>query len=62
LVEQVELLDTYENEKKFGAGKVSYAYRITYRSIDKTLTNEEVSVLHTNLETATAKNFDAVIR
>ncbi|OIO50684.1 hypothetical protein CO131_01885 [Candidatus Kaiserbacteria bacterium CG_4_9_14_3_um_filter_50_16] len=62
LVEQVELLDTYENEKKFGAGKVSYAYRITYRSIDKTLTNEEVGVLHTNLETATAKNFDAVIR
>lgn len=62
LVEQVELLDTYENDKKMGAGKVSYAYRITYRSIDKTLTNEEVGALHTNLETATVENFDAIIR
>lgn len=62
LIEQVELLDTYESEEKLGVDKVSYAYRVTYRSIDKTLTNEEVSALHTKLETATAKNFDAIIR
>ncbi|MEK7604715.1 MAG: hypothetical protein AAB442_02895 [Patescibacteria group bacterium] len=62
LVEQVELLDTYENVEKLGAGKVSYAYRITYRSIDRTLTSDEVSVLHTELEAATVKTCAAVIR
>lgn len=60
--EQVELLDTYENEVKLGAGKISYAYRITYRSIDKTLTSEEVTALHANLEKATIAEFGAVIR
>jgi len=62
LVEQVELIDTYENAEKLGADKVSYAYRITYRSISKTLTNEEVNMLHAELETATVKNFGATIR
>src|ERR1019366_8216604 len=37
LVEQVELIDEYENEEKFGRGKKSYAYRVTYRSNDRTL-------------------------
>ncbi len=46
LVEKVELIDRYENAEKFGAGKASYAYRITYRSLDRTLTNEEVNALH----------------
>ncbi|MDO8624082.1 MAG: hypothetical protein Q7R54_01885 [bacterium] len=62
LVEQVSLLDTYENDEKLGAGNVSYAYRITYRSIDKTLTNEEVQILHAELEAATVKQFGATIR
>lgn len=62
LVEQVELLDTYENEQKLGANNMSYAYRITYRSIDKTLTNDEVSAFHAKLEAATIKNFGATIR
>lgn len=62
MVEQMKLLDTYENEEKLGAGKVSYAYRITYRSIGRTLTNEEVNALHAELEAATVKNFAATIR
>jgi phenylalanyl-tRNA synthetase alpha chain len=62
MAEQVELLDTYENEAKLGAGKVSYAYRITYRSLDKTLTNEEVTELHKKLEAATVQEFGATIR
>ncbi|MCX6786536.1 MAG: hypothetical protein NTU85_01805 [Candidatus Kaiserbacteria bacterium] len=60
--EQMELIDKYENEEKLGVGKVSYAYRITYRSLDRTLTNEEVNALHKELETATVKNFGAIIR
>ena len=62
LVAEVTCIDTYENEAKLGAGKVSYAYRITYRSIDKTLTNDEVNALHAKLEKATAENFSAEIR
>jgi phenylalanyl-tRNA synthetase alpha chain len=62
MAEEMTLLGKYENEEKLGAGKVSYAYRITYRSIDKTLTNEEVKSLHTALETATVKNYGATIR
>lgn len=62
MVEQVKLIDTYENAKKLGEGNVSYAYRLTYRSLDRTLTNEEVTTLHTKLEAATIKNFSAMIR
>ena len=62
LVEQVELIDQYENDEKFGADKKSYAYRIIYRSNDRTLTNEEVDVMHHALEKKTAEEFDAVVR
>jgi len=62
LVEQVELLDKYENDEKFGADKMSYAYRITYRSIDRTLTNAEVDALHKKLEEVTASSYEATIR
>jgi phenylalanyl-tRNA synthetase alpha chain len=62
LVEQVELIDEYENAEKFGADKKSYAYRITYRSSDRTLTNDEVDVLHKKIEVETAKEFGAKVR
>lgn len=62
MAEEMALLDKYENDEKLGVGNISYAYRITYRSIDKTLTNDEVNTLHKELETATVKNFNAKIR
>jgi phenylalanyl-tRNA synthetase alpha chain len=62
LVEQVELIDSYENDERFGADKKSYAYRIIYRSSDRTLTNEEVDVLHKKIEAETAKEFQATVR
>jgi len=62
LVEQVELIDKYENDEKFGADKMSYAYRITYRSIERTLTNTAVDALHTKLEATTASGFGALVR
>jgi len=43
LVEEVKLLDKYENADKFGSDKISYTFRIIYRSCDRTLTNEEVN-------------------
>lgn len=62
IVERVELIDTYENTEKLGEDNVSYAYRLTYRSLDRTLTNDEVNTLHAKLEAATTANFSATIR
>ena len=62
LVEQVELIDEYANDEKFGADKKSYAYRIIYRSSDRTLTNEEVDILHKKIEASTAQEFGATVR
>jgi phenylalanyl-tRNA synthetase alpha chain len=62
LVEEITLLDRYENAEKLGIDKVSYAYRITYRSLGKTLTNEEVNDLHAKIEHAAAKAYGATIR
>lgn len=62
LIEEVHLLDKYENVTKFGEGKTSYTFRVTYRSLERTLTNAEINALHLELEVATTKTFKAVIR
>jgi len=62
LVEEVELLDKYENVEKFGEGKISYAFRITYRSLERTLTSAEIDKIHKNIEDITTKVFGGVIR
>ncbi len=62
LVEEVKLLDRYEDDKKFGAGKSSYTFHITYRSLERTLTNAEVNTLHATLEEQTVSDFGALIR
>lgn len=60
--EEMALIDEYENVAKFGEGKKSYAYRITYRSLTNTLTDEEVNALHKELEEKTKEIFNAVVR
>ena len=62
LVEQVELLDKYENAEKFGLGKTSYTYRIIYCSNERTLINEEIDVIQKKIYDATAKQFNAELR
>ena len=62
LVEQVELLDKYENVEKFGKGKVSYTYRIVYRSNDRTLVSEEVDEIQNKIYSETQKQFNAELR
>ncbi len=62
MAEEMALIDEYENAAKFGEGKKSYAYRITYRSLDHTMTDEEVNNLHKKLEEETVKEFDATVR
>lgn len=62
LVEQVELLDKYENSEKFGPDKVSYTYRIVYRAIDRTLKTEEIEPLQNKVIEETKRQFGAEIR
>ena len=62
LVEQVELLDRYEDEKKFGANHVSYSYRIVYRSNERTLVSSEVDVIQNEIYKQTAEQFRAEVR
>ncbi len=62
LVEEVSLLDKYENAEKFGADKLSYTYRIIYRSNERTLTTEEVEPIQEKITKETQSQFKAEIR
>ena len=62
LIEQVELLDKYENTEKFGKDKVSYTYRIVYRSNERTLATEEIDPIQSKIYSETAKQFKAELR
>lgn len=62
LVEQVELLDKYEDPAKFGEGKISYTYRVVYRSLDRTLETGEVEPLQSKLYEQTKIQYNAELR
>lgn len=62
LVEEVELLDKYEAPEKFGKDKVSYTYRVVYRSPEKTLHTSEVEPLQGKLYNQTKIQFNAELR
>lgn len=62
LIEEVKLLDTFEDDKKFGKDKKSYTFRIVYRSPEKTLTNEEVNKIQEEIREETKKELNAVLR
>lgn len=62
LVEEVTLLDKYESQEKFGADKLSYTYRIIYRSNERTLETAEIEPLQNKVVEETKKQFGAEIR
>ncbi|MBU6500306.1 MAG: hypothetical protein KGJ89_00545 [Patescibacteria group bacterium] len=62
LVEEVSLLDKYENAEKFGVDKISYTYRIIYRSNERTLKTEEIEPLQNKVIDETKGQFNAEIR
>jgi phenylalanyl-tRNA synthetase alpha chain len=62
LVEEVQLMDKYENAEKFGPNRVSYTYRIMYRSPERTLEAAEVEPLQEQIYRQTAEQFNAELR
>ena len=59
LVEDVKLVDEFKHPK---TGRKSLCYRINYRSLERTLTNEEVNELHDNVRAELVKNFGVELR
>jgi phenylalanyl-tRNA synthetase alpha chain len=62
IIEEVKLIDEYEDAKKFGADKKSYTFRITYRSHERTLTGEEVNKIQDQIIAKTKTELQAVVR
>lgn len=62
LIEEVKLIDEFESEEKFGKDKKSYTFRITYRSPEKTLTNEEINIIQDKIREKTKQDLNAIIR
>ena len=51
LLASVELFDIFSGseQQNFGSGKKSMAYALTYRDKTRTLTNEEITVVHAKI-------------
>lgn len=46
LIEEVKITGMFEDDTKFSADKKSITIRITFRSLERTLTNEEINVAY----------------
>jgi len=62
LIEEVKLIDEFEDDGKFGGHRKSYTFRIVYRSPERTLTNEEINVIQEQIRGKTAQDLNAVLR
>jgi phenylalanyl-tRNA synthetase beta chain len=60
LVERLHLFDVYEGDP-IAAGKKSVSFRVTYRSSDKTLEDDDVNDLHKSITDKLLKAFDATL-
>jgi phenylalanyl-tRNA synthetase beta chain len=64
LLERVELFDLFAEKQgeNFGAARKSLAYSLTYRDKTRTLTNEEVSVVHARIRERLQRELAAELR
>lgn len=46
LIEEVKITGMFEDDPKFGTDKKSITIRITFRSLERTLTNDEINVAY----------------
>jgi phenylalanyl-tRNA synthetase beta chain len=60
MLESVELFDLFT--ESVGVGRKSLAYRLTYRNQSRTLTNEEVSVVHAKIRERLRNDLGAELR
>jgi len=60
LIEHLHLFDVFEGEP-IAVGKKSVSFRITYRSPEKTLVDEDVTGLHKSITERLLKAFDATL-
>ena len=62
LVEDVDLIDWFQDEQKLGADKKSLTFRLVFQSEDRTLTDEEVGKEMEKVISALEKKFDIEVR
>jgi phenylalanyl-tRNA synthetase beta chain len=60
-LEKVELFDEYQG-KNVPAGQRSLAFSLTYRSSDRTLTDEEIEPIHNQIRESLVKQFQVTLR
>ena len=46
IVEEVRVIDIYENDSQFGSGQKSVTIKIVFRSLERSLTHEEINILY----------------
>lgn len=62
IIEAIELIDIFENDKKFGIDKKSVCIRITFRSLERTLTNEEINKIYFEIRRKMEKELGLELR
>ena len=58
LVEDIHLVDEFTHK----TGKVSKCYRITYRSMERSLTDEEINALQNTVRNRTPEELPIILR
>lgn len=59
LIEQVDLIDEFLNSKKL---KLGHCYRIVYRNNERSLTKNEINIVHKEIELKLSTSFGVEIR
>lgn len=62
MLEEVVLIDQYTDTQRFGEGRTSYTFRMTYRHLEKTLTGEDIDTVHADIAHRIVAEFGATIR
>lgn len=62
LVEEVKITDMFESIKKFWEDKKSVSIKITFRSLERTLTNEEINIMYFKIREKIEKELEYTLR
>ena len=62
LIEAVKITDMFENDAKFGEDYASVSLRITFRSLERTLTNDEINIVYFKIREKLEKSLGYELR